>query len=155
MLGPLDSDDFTSELALTPPQVPFDPDSPPFHLTMADSIGHSDLEQLVQDITELNKKLPPTIREGSKQDKLYEVMTKIDSETAWATFNRRFDILFAEDCRDENGRLHHIRRGRFGMNTVINYLNRIIVNEDQLKGFYAPAAIKLERVKTELEYLSL
>ncbi|EPS96491.1 hypothetical protein FOMPIDRAFT_1100993, partial [Fomitopsis schrenkii] len=100
------------------------------------SIGHSDLEQLVQDITELNKKLPPTIREGSKQDKLYEVMTKIDSETAWATFNRRFDILFAEDCRDENGRLHHIRRGRFGMNTVINYLNRIIVNEDQLKGFY-------------------
>lgn len=114
----------------------------------------SDLEQLVQEIAELTKKLPSTVRDGSKQDRIYEVMTKINGETAWATFNRRFDILFAEDCRDENGRLHHVRRGRLGMNTVVNYLN-LVINEDQLKGFYSPAAIKLQRLRDELKYLSL
>ena len=29
----------------------------------------------------------------------------------WETFNRRFDTLCAEHCRDADGRLIHIRRG--------------------------------------------
>lgn len=37
---------------------------------------------------------------------------------------------------------------------VTSYLSRVIVNENTLKGFYAPAAIKLNRVKAELQVLA-
>ncbi|KAH9911493.1 uncharacterized protein B0H18DRAFT_962180 [Fomitopsis serialis] len=120
---------------------------------MTGSQEHDNLERIVQEIVELSKKIPNSVAEATKDDRIYDVMTNIDGESAWATFNRRFDILFGEDCRDENGRLHHVRRGRHGMNKVTSYLTRIIVNENSLKGFYAPAAVKLNRLKAELEIL--
>lgn len=130
-----------------------DSDSLTLHI-MAGSQEHDSLEELVQDIVNLSKKLPQSVPEATKDDKIYEVMTNVDGESAWATFNRRFDILFGEDCRDKNGRLHHIRRGRHGMIKVTSYLSRVIVNENTLKGFYAPAAIKLNRLKAELQVLA-
>ncbi|KZT64308.1 hypothetical protein DAEQUDRAFT_741379 [Daedalea quercina L-15889] len=113
------------------------------------------LEQLVQDITELSKKLPGSVPEATKDDKIYTVMTSVTGNSHWGTFNRRFDILFGEDCRNEEGRLHYIRRGRHGMAKVTSYLNRVIVDENTLKGFYTPATVKLERLKAELEVLAI
>lgn len=115
-------------------------------------VGQTALEQLVQDITDFSKRLPAEIQEATKDDKIYTVMTKVKGDTPWETFNRRFDILFSEDCRDGNGRLHHIRRGRHGMNVVAAYLSRV-VNEDQLKGVYDLAALKLTRLRDELRVL--
>ncbi|TFY51128.1 hypothetical protein EVJ58_g10725 [Rhodofomes roseus] len=122
---------------------------------MAASQDHDKLEEIVEEIVDLIKHLPATIPDATKDDKIYHVMTNVNEESAWATFNRRFDILFGEDCRDLNGRLHYVRRGRHGMAKVASYLSRVIMNEDTLKGFYGPAAVKLERLRTELKFLVL
>jgi hypothetical protein len=70
-------------------------------------------------------------------------------ESPWQTFNKRFNALFAEDCRDEAGRLHHIRRGEHRMDKVNNYLASINFTVLPLD----LVAIKLDRLKVELEDL--
>ena len=42
-------------------------------------------------------------------------------ETPHETFNRRFDALFAEDCRNADARL----QGKLGMVLVVSYLSKI------------------------------
>jgi hypothetical protein len=39
-------------------------------------------------------------------------MNTEECDTPHETFNRRFDAMFAEDCRDSDGRLHHVRQGK-------------------------------------------
>ena len=77
-------------------------------------------------------------------------MTSDEGEDTWQTFNKRFDALFAEDCRDGQGRLHHIRRGEFGMDKVVQYLSTLDINLLPLD----LVAKKLDRLEAELEILS-
>ncbi|KAF7346859.1 Dimer-Tnp-hAT domain-containing protein [Mycena sanguinolenta] len=84
----------------------------------------------VETIANLSKLLPDTVSEGTEEDEIYRVITTVqglDEGSISSTFNRRFDILFKEDgqCRDENGRLHLIRRGDLGMLLVVKYLQEI------------------------------
>ena len=102
---------------------------------MADSL--ISLELLVDKIIALTKILPKSVPEATRKDHIYEVMTTVTGDSLWETFNRRFDILFGEDCRDQEGQLHLIRRGKSGMHAVGNYL-RTVVNDNQMKPFYAP-----------------
>lgn len=112
------------------------------------------LIQLVNTISVLVKQLPPTVPEATREDKIQRVMTGPipRGEPHHEMFNRRFDALFGEDCRDEDGRLLHVKRGRSGMMLVSTYLNRII-DTDDMKKQAAVVIIKLERLKNELEYL--
>ena len=51
----------------------------------------------------------------------------------WLTFNRHFDALFAEDCRDKNtGHLHHIRHGKNVMDAICTYLKSIDIANPHL-----------------------
>ena len=117
-------------------------------------ITAEDLVQLVNTITRLVKQLPSSVPEATREDKISRVM-RADiphGETQHETFNRRFDALFGEDCRDTTGRLHHIKRGRSGMMLVSTYLTRVI-DSDDIKKNVDIVALKLERIKNELEYL--
>ncbi|KAF7371462.1 HATC-domain-containing protein [Mycena venus] len=69
----------------------------------------------------LTAQLPETIPLASDADDIVRVITTIRGidNSVCGTFNRRFDIIFAEDCRDANGRLKNIRRGDAGMPCVI------------------------------------
>lgn len=104
---------------------------------------------LIQRIHELVPTLPDTIPEAEKTDVIYTAMKKT-AESAFATFNRRFDAFAAEDTRSkESGRLQYIRRGRLGLNAVCAYLKRVL-DEPGLQ--YDLMDIKLERLIKELEF---
>jgi hypothetical protein len=77
-------------------------------------------------------------------------MSGNEGEDTWQTFNKRFDALFAEDCRDGQGRLHHIRRGEFGMDMVVQYLSTLDITLLPLD----LVAKKLDRLEAELEIIS-
>ncbi|KAF8214358.1 hypothetical protein K438DRAFT_1956438 [Mycena galopus ATCC 62051] len=64
--------------------------------------------------------------------------------------NRRMDILFAESCRDNDGRLYYVRRGKLGMALLVQYLREVEWSEVPAD----LATIKLTRIITELEVLS-
>ncbi|KAJ6477253.1 hypothetical protein DFH09DRAFT_1216091, partial [Mycena vulgaris] len=92
--------------------------------------------ELNKSIEDLSYLLPDSIKEATQDDEIYRVITTIqgheEGNTADSTFNRRFDILFKEDaqCRDANGRLHFIRRGKFGMLMVTRYVKSINWNAE-------------------------
>jgi len=65
------------------------------------------------------------------------------------TFNRRFDALFGEDCRDPHGRLHHVCQGKLGMGLIVLYLSKINWDSFPLD----LVELKLQRLITELKYL--
>lgn len=48
-----------------------------------------------------------------------------ERDTVDETFICRFDAMLGEDCRDSNGRLLHIRRGKLGMGLITAYLPKI------------------------------
>ena len=88
--------------------------------------------------------------QGSTDDKIYRIMNTEKHDTPHETFNRRFDALFAEDCRDSNGRLHLVRQGKFGMGLVVSYLSKI----NWSTGFPLDLVeLKLQRLITELKGL--
>jgi len=108
------------------------------------------IKALVKEITVASNCLPLSIQQGSKNDKIWSVLNADAGETAHETFNKRFDALFAEDCRDSAGRLHHIRRGKLGMGFVCSYLSQI----DWDDGFPLDLVeIKLKRLAEELKVL--
>ena len=113
-------------------------------------ITKDDIVLLVKDITTLSAKLPKTVPKAKKADRIHETMTNIVGEGAWQTFNRRFDILFGEDCRDGSGRLIHVRRGIFGMDAVCKYLNEFIALSDDGALPYDLVKVKLDRILREL-----
>jgi len=83
------------------------------------------IRQLVKDISTLSSSLSDLVPKGSKDDKIWSVMNSVERETPHETFNYRFDALFAEDCRDSDGHLHHVRQGKFGKGLVVSYLSKI------------------------------
>lgn len=83
------------------------------------------IRQLVKDIGTLSSSLSDLVPKGTKDDKIWSVMNCAERETPHETFNYRFDALFAEDCHDSDGRLHHVRQGKFGMGFVALYLLKL------------------------------
>ena len=72
------------------------------------------IKLLVKEIGSLSTSLADSVLKGTKDDKIWSVLNKEERDTPHETFNSRFDALFAEDCRDSNGRLHYIRQGKLG-----------------------------------------
>ncbi|KAJ7820837.1 hypothetical protein B0H14DRAFT_3472018 [Mycena olivaceomarginata] len=64
-------------------------------------------------------------------------------------FNRGMDVLFGEDCRNADGRLHHVRRGASGMTLIVKYLEQVEWSAMACD----IATIKLDRIIAELEFL--
>jgi len=83
------------------------------------------IRQLVKEISTLSNSLSDSVPKGLKDDKIWSVMNTEERDTPHETFNRRFDAMFAEDCRDSDGRLHHVRQGKLGMGLVVSYLLKI------------------------------
>jgi hypothetical protein len=109
-----------------------------------------EIKQLTKNVSTLSASLPPTVPKGTTKDKIWTVFHAEEGETAFETFNKRFDALFAEDCRDVGGRLPHIRQGKSGMGLVCTYLKKI----DWSEGFPLEiVAIKLRRLVAELMHL--
>lgn len=108
---------------------------------------------LVKDIAFLSANLPTDVLLAHGRDKIPHIM-KIDGDGVWGTFNRRMDALFQEDshCRDDAGRLRHVRRGPLGMDMVVAYLQKF-TPLDLAEIPYDLANIKLMRIWEELNYL--
>jgi hypothetical protein len=105
---------------------------------------------LVKDITMLSNVLPLSIPQGTKADKIWNVMKVEEHDMAHETFNMQFDAMFGEDCRDSGGCLHHISRGKFGIGCVCSYLAKI----DWCDHFPLDLVeIKLQRLITELRHI--
>lgn len=109
----------------------------------------SEVKALVKAITTLSNGLPQSIPLGTKEDKIWTVMHSEEGETAHETFNRRFDAMFGEDCRDAAGRLQYVRKGKLGLGSVCAYLSKI----DWADNFPLDiVAIKLQRLIAELQH---
>lgn len=107
---------------------------------------------LITEIALLSRALPASVRQAVDRNKIPIVSSSDEGETPWHTFNKRFDALFAEDCRDNAGRLHHIRRGPLGMELVAKYLEGL--NGDELHSMPVDLVInKLNRLSEELNHL--
>jgi hypothetical protein len=77
-------------------------------------------------------------------------MNTNELDTPHETFNRRFDAMFAEDCRNSDGHLHYVRQGKLGMGLVVSYLSKI----NWTTGFPLDLVeLKLQRLVTELKSL--
>jgi hypothetical protein len=109
-----------------------------------------DIKTLVKLIATLSNSLPHTIKLGTKEDKIWSIMNTEECDTAHETFNRHFDVLFREDCRDAGSRLQYIHKGKFGLGRVCPYLSKI----DWANNFPLDIVeIKLQRLVAELNYL--
>ncbi|KAF8815620.1 hypothetical protein BYT27DRAFT_7224858 [Phlegmacium glaucopus] len=108
------------------------------------------IKTLVKDIITLSNFLPSSVQQGTKDDKIWSVMNSDECDTPHKTFNKHFDAMFGEDCRDSTGRLQYIHRGKLGLGLVSLYLSKI----DWVDGFPLDIVeIKLQRLVAELKYL--
>jgi hypothetical protein len=73
-------------------------------------------------------------------------MNSPQGESPWHTFNTRFDELFVEDCRNDQGGLHHIQQGTHGMDLVCIYLGKLDA---------VASAMPLDLMAIKLEWLSI
>jgi hypothetical protein len=128
-------------------QSPYPLHSQPFFTSMTTI---SAIKSLVKDIGALCTNLSDAVPKASKSDKIWTVMSSDECDIPHESFNRRFDALFGEDCRDTNGRLHYIRQGKFGMGIIVAYLSRINWAADFPLDL---VELKLQRLITELKLL--
>ena len=112
-----------------------------------------DVLDLITNIVTLCEDLPSSVPIASTSDKIYHVMTGEEEEDTWHTFNKRFDALFGHDCRDDQGRLQHIRRGQCGMKLVGRYLQQIDLTTGDIP--FDLMALKLRRLYDEIVHLQL
>ena len=108
------------------------------------------IKQLVKEISTFSSSLSDAIPKGSKDDKIWSVMNTEEGDNPHETFNRRFDALFGEDCRDSGGHLHYVCQGKLGMGLVITYLSKINWTKDFPLDI---VEIKLQRLVDELKRL--
>ena len=110
--------------------------------------------QKIDRLKGLAKSLPSTVPVATKDGRIVEVFTNIpvteDPAEHWQTFNRRMDALFGHELRDSNGRLLNVKRGPFGIDLVLKYLDDA-ASEGTLN--WDLAAIKIDRLITEFEIL--
>lgn len=110
----------------------------------------SSIKTLVREIATLSNGLPLSVQQGTKDDKIWLVMNTDQCETEYETFNKRFDAMFGEDCRDSAGRLQYVRKGKLGMGLICAYLSK----RNWADGFPLDLVeIKLQRLAAELKYL--
>ncbi|KAF9062214.1 hypothetical protein BDP27DRAFT_1369042 [Rhodocollybia butyracea] len=80
----------------------------------------------------LVQKLPPLVPLALPDDKIAQVFKNIpetdDEDGKWRVFNRRMDVLL-DDVRIANERLLHVRRGQYGMDAVVEYIQRCVDND--------------------------
>lgn len=108
------------------------------------------IKTLVKDITVLSNSLPRSVQQATKDNKIWSIMNAGQGETAHETFNRCFDAMFGQECRDSTGCLKHIRKGKLGMGLVCSYLSKC----DWADGFPLDLVeIKLVRLVEELKHL--
>lgn len=102
----------------------------------------------------LTKLLPNTVPVATKNDKIFQVFTSIplnnNPEEEWPIFNRRMDAIFGHELRDSSGRLLHVRRGKLGMDLVLEYFDDA-VSKGSLN--WDLASIKLDRLVEEFKIL--
>ncbi len=121
-------------------------------------LSASDVARTVDEINQLVPRLPKNIPMGEESGKLYQTMLTVRGENEWATFNRRFDILFGEDCRDANGRLLNVSWGAYGLDIICKYLHWLLAlaaseSNDMVSLPWDAMQIKLERLRDELQRL--
>jgi len=109
------------------------------------------ITELIKTVVALSNSLPKSIPSATTKDKIYIVLNTAEGATTFETFNRHFDALFGEDCRNSEGRLHHIRQGKIGMGLVCSYLNKIDWSDVDIPLDLVEK--KLVRLNTELTYL--
>jgi hypothetical protein len=81
----------------------------------------------VKDLAELSPLLPNSLPEATDDGLIASIFCRVpvsnDPLERWEVFNRRMDLLFAEEMRDNStGYLLNIACGPFGMDLVIAYL---------------------------------
>ena len=118
------------------------------------SVVHLDILSLIANVTALSASLPASVSIAKQDSKIYTTLLRVNEGDTWMTFNRIFDILFKEDVeyRDENGRLRHILRGKYGMDKICAYLNGVQWSDPNIP--LDLVKMKLDRLIEELLYLS-
>jgi hypothetical protein len=115
---------------------------------------HIAVEEQIQVLSSLVSCLPDSVPLATKDDEIARIFTKIpvpnDAELQWPVFNRRMDILFGEDVRNNAGRLTNVLRGPFGMDMVMEYLSKSVKNGSLL---WEPVKPKLERLIKEMRHI--
>ena len=134
----------------------WDVGNPPHPLQPLDDIRStaiSTLEefvQLVKRVSTLSNSLLPSIPKGTLKDKIWIVWQTQEGNMPFEIFNKRFDALFSEDCRDAEGCLPHIRQEKSGMGLVSTYLKKVDWSQDFLLDL---VAVKLRQLVAELTHL--
>lgn len=114
-------------------------------------VTREDVEKLISTIRTLSQSLPTdTVQLGTREDFLYKTFVHVKGENDWHTFNRRFDLVFGEDCRDSHGRLEHMRRGQYGLDFVVEYLETTKTANGMM---FELMKLKLDRLIAELKHL--
>jgi len=115
----------------------------------------TDVAKCVASIEALTAALPSTVPEATQGCNIHRLVTSVCEGDPYQTFNRIFDILFKEDaqCRDKDGRLVNIQRGRYGMGKLISYLKNVPWAEKSMVEAYDLVKLRLDRVIKELETL--
>ncbi|KAG1872176.1 hypothetical protein F4604DRAFT_1925773 [Suillus subluteus] len=80
---------------------------------------------LIENLPNLCNSLPASVPEAMDSDLIHRITTTVTGENPWHTFNYHFNILFSEDCWDDQGHLCHLKRGPLGMDAVCTYLNSL------------------------------
>ncbi|KAL1939855.1 hypothetical protein VTO73DRAFT_9555 [Trametes versicolor] len=112
----------------------------------------ADFEKHVAEIIRLSGRLPSSVPLGMTKDKLYKTFTAVSGASPFETFNRRFDIVFGEGCRDAEGRLFHLRQGGNGLGIVCSYLRGLAKGVQELP--FDIMNIKVARLADELTILT-
>jgi hypothetical protein len=111
---------------------------------------------LIDQIESLCRSLPKSIPNGTKDDRIYYVLNKVQGLDTGAaakssTFICRMDLLFGSDTRDDDGRLTNFRRGPWGISYVLQYFRRIDWQSDGIS--LSAATLKLTQVLEEMQIL--
>ncbi|KAF4609484.1 hypothetical protein D9613_012328 [Agrocybe pediades] len=109
----------------------------------------------VDELKSIAPKVPTSLPVATKKDKIYEVFEKIPTSTDvtvhWEIFNRRMDALFSAELRDpQSGRLLHLKRGKFGLDYILEYFVDSVENGTLN---WDLASIKVDRLIQECKAL--
>lgn len=112
------------------------------------------VEEQVRVLISLLPSLPASVKLATKDDNISRIFTSIpvpnDPDLQWPVFNRRMDILFGEDVRDDKGRLLNVMRGPFGIGMVMDYVQQAVRAGYLL---WEPVTPKLDRLIKEIRSL--
>ena len=108
------------------------------------------MQGVLNHIYTLSQHLPLSVPLAVQADSIYTVMISPEGESWWQTINKRFDVLFGEDCHNANGRLLHIHHGPLRMDLVCSYLREIDITWMPIDIM----SLKVLRLYEELKYLT-